>query len=114
MLDDCGAAARRRIRPTDALLPRNRFQRSPVLRHPIKFIALLLLAASGHGHHGKWPSIIAFLSLELASFCSTPCPVSKTAARPPPKGAKDFLTNGMSVTFLLFGFSLLYGSNNTL
>lgn len=83
---------------------------------PAEFVALTLLAGTGFlAMAAAQQLLLAFLALELASLClyvlagfDRLSPASAEA------GLKYFLLGGMAAAFLLFGLSLIYGSEGTL
>lgn len=83
---------------------------------PAEFIALMMLAGAGFlAMAAAQQLLVAFLALELASLSlyvlagyDRLSPASAEA------GLKYFLVGGMASAFLLFGLSLVYGSEGTL
>lgn len=83
---------------------------------PAEFIALMMLAGAGFlAMAAAQQLLVAFLALELASLSlyvlagyDRRSPASAEA------GLKYFLVGGMASAFLLFGLSLVYGSEGTL
>lgn len=86
------------------------------LRHPVEYVAILLLATSGFTlMAGVQQLLVAFLAIELASL-SLYVLAGFDKSRPDSAEAalKYFLFGAMSAAFLLFGFSLLYGLTGSL
>lgn len=86
------------------------------LRHPVEYVALILLATSGFTlMAGAQQLLVAFLAIELASL-SLYALAGFDKSRPESAEAalKYFLFGAMSAAFLLFGFSLLYGLTGSL
>lgn len=81
------------------------------LRHPVEFVAVMLLATCGFTLMAVAQQLLlVFLAIELASLSLyILAGFDKTRPESAEAGLKYFLFGGMSAAFLLFGFSLLYG-----
>lgn len=81
------------------------------LQHPAEYVALILFAATGFTLMAAAQQLlVAFLALELASLSLyVLAGFDKSRPESAEAGLKYFLFGGISASFLLFGFSLLYG-----
>lgn len=86
------------------------------LRHPVEYVAIILLATSGFTlMAGVQQLLVAFLAIELASLSLyVLAGFDKSRPESAEAGLKYFLFGAMSAAFLLFGFSLLYGLTGSL